>query len=293
MTTTEADRGRVATVTGASSGIGEATARRLRELGWTVYAAARRVDRMAPLADVGVVPVRVDVTVDADLVALVDRVLHETGRVDLLVNNAGYGSYGALEEVPLDEARRQLEVNLVALARLVQLVLPTMRAQRSGRLVNVSSMGGRFGEPLGSWYHATKFAVEGLSDSLRLELAPFGIDVVVVQPGSIATEWGDVAARHLLERSAGGPYADQAARGAVALASTGDGSSPAAVADVVGRAATARRPRTRYRVGRGARPVLLARRLLPDRAFDAVLLTTYNRMAAGRAGAGTQTPTRS
>jgi NAD(P)-dependent dehydrogenase (short-subunit alcohol dehydrogenase family) len=261
---TSTDRPRVAIVTGASSGIGAATARRLRELGWTVYAAARRVELMATLAQTGVVPVRADVTVDAD--------------VDVLVNNAGYGSYGALEEVPVDEARRQLEVNLVAMARLVQLVLPTMRAQRGGRIVNVSSMGGRFGEPLGSWYHATKFAVEGLSDSLRLELAPFGVDVVVVQPGSIATKWGDVAARHLLERSAGGPYADQAVRGAAMLRSTGSGSSPDRVADVIARAAAARRPRTRYRVGQGARPVLTARKLLPDRLWDALLLTTYERV---------------
>jgi NAD(P)-dependent dehydrogenase (short-subunit alcohol dehydrogenase family) len=277
--TAPAGRSRVAIVTGASSGIGEATARRLRELGWTVYAAARRVERMTGLAETGVVPLRVDVTSDADLVRLVDRVMSDTGRVDVLVNNAGYGSYGALEEVPLDEVRRQIEVNLVALARLVQLVLPTMRAQGSGRVINVSSMGGRFGEPLGSWYHATKFAVEGLSDSLRLELAPFGIDVVVVQPGSIATEWGDVAARHVLERSAGGPYAAQAARAAAMLRGTGSGSSPDRVAATIARAATARRPRTRYRVGLGARPVLAARKVLPDRVWDALLVTTYDRVA--------------
>src|SRR5262245_63063522 len=154
---------RVAIVTGASSGIGEATARRLREMGYTVYAAARRVDRMAPLAQAGIHPVGVDVTDDASLVGFVDRVIAESGRVDVLVNNAGYGSYGAVEEVPLDEARRQFEVNVFGLARLTQLVLPHMRRQGAGRIVNISSIGGKIHEPLGGWYHATKFAVEGLS----------------------------------------------------------------------------------------------------------------------------------
>src|SRR5215813_6719349 len=147
----------VAIVTGASSGIGEAIARRLQTIGYTVYAAARRVDRMAPLAEVGVRPVGVDVTDDASLVGLVEHVIAESGRVDVLVNNAGYGSYGAVEDVPLDEARRQFEVNVFGLARPSQLVLPHMRRQRSGRIVNISSMGGRIHEPLGGWYHATKF----------------------------------------------------------------------------------------------------------------------------------------
>ena len=138
------------------------------------------------------------------MVALVDRIIGDTGRIDVLVNNAGYGSYGSLEDVPMDEARRQVEINVFALARLTQLALPHMRARRSGYVVNVSSMGGKFGEPLGSWYHATKYAVEGLSDSIRPELAPFGIHVVVIEPGAIRTEWGGIAAgepaRHLGQR---------------------------------------------------------------------------------------------
>src|SRR6478735_10322132 len=201
----------VALVTGASSGIGASTARRLHALGYRVYAAARRMDRMADLADLGVTAVSTDLTHDADMVALVDRIVDESGRIDVLVNNAGYGSYGSLEDVPMDEARRQVEVNLFALARLTQLVLPHMRNRRSGTVVNVSSMGGRFGEPLGGWYHATKFAVEGLSDSIRMELAPHGVQVVVVQPGAIATEWGGIAVDSLRERSGHGAYAEQAA----------------------------------------------------------------------------------
>src|SRR3954454_12700579 len=188
-----------AIVTGASAGIGEATCLALQRKGFRVFAVARRAERMAHLADRGIVPVSADVTDDTSLVALVDRVVAETGRVDVLVNNAGYGSYGALEEVPMEEARRQFDVNVFGLARLTQLVLPHMRAQRSGRIINVSSVGGKIWEPLGAWYHATKFAVEGLSDSLRVELRPHGIDVVVIQPGAIKTEWASISADNLRE----------------------------------------------------------------------------------------------
>ena len=266
---------RVALITGASSGIGEATARRLRRLGYTVYAGARRVERMGDLAELGIHAVALDVTDDASMVGLVDRIIGETGRIDVLVNNAGYGAYGALEEVPLAEARRQFEVNLFGLARLTQLVLPHMRAQRAGRIINVSSVGGRIYGPLGAWYHAAKFSVEGLSDALRLELAPFGILVVIIEPGAIKTEWGTIAADALLETSGSGPYADQAGAVAAVVAGTardgGIGSPPSVVAEAIGRAAQARRPKTRYVVGRGARPLLLARWILPDRAFDRVI----------------------
>jgi NAD(P)-dependent dehydrogenase (short-subunit alcohol dehydrogenase family) len=284
---------KVAIVTGASSGIGEETAKRLAGLGYTVYAAARRVERMWGLAggrpaqpDVtasGIRPVKVDVTDDDALAAFVEDVVAESGRVDVLVNNAGYSSYGSLEDVPMAEARRQFVGNVFGLARLTQLVVPHMRAQRSGYVVNISSVGGRIYEPLGGWYHATKFAVEGLSDSLRLELAPFGIHVVVVQPGAIRTEWADIAADGLRERSAGTAYADQAALVGGVLGRARNPrltSGPEVVADAVARAVQARRPRTRYAVGRGARPVLIARRLLRDRAFDRLVTTTFR--LAGR-----------
>lgn len=270
----------VALVTGASSGIGEATARELHGLGYRVYAAARRLDRMTGLAAIGVITVPTDLTEDDAMIALVDRIIADTGRIDVLVNNAGYGSYGSLEEVPLDEARRQVEVNLFALARLTQLVLPHMRDRRSGRVINIASMGGRFGEPLGSWYHATKFAVEGLSHSIRIELAPLGIDVVVIEPGAIRTEWGGIASSSVLDRSGSGPYADQARLTAKVLAAgEHQGSSPEVVAKAIGQAATARRPRTRYTVGSGAKPMALATRLLPDRTLDRVV-TGFYRLAA-------------
>ncbi len=269
----------VALVTGASSGIGEATALELLRRGFTVYAAARRVDRMAGVAAEGARTVALDVTDEASVTAGVDRILAETGRIDVLVNNAGYGSYGALEDVPLSEGRYQFEVNVFGLARLVQQVLPQMRARGRGRIINISSMGGKIYEPLGTWYHATKFAVEGLSDSLRLELKPFGIDVVIVEPGSIRTEWGTIAADKVEQTSGTTAYADQARKVAAVLresaAEGGKASDPAVIAGVIGKAATARRPKTRYVAGYGARPLLLARRLLPDRGFDRVMGLVY------------------
>ncbi len=269
---------RVALVTGASSGIGEETAKGLLEAGFTTYGVARRVDRMAGLAELGVHTFAMDVTDDASMVAGVGRVIEEQGRIDVLVNNAGYGSYGAVEDVPIDEARRQFEVNIFGLARLVQLVTPHMREQKSGRIINISSIGGKFYEPLGAWYHATKFALEGLSDSLRLELAPFGIRVVIVEPGPIITEWNTSARESLLEVSRGGAYEERSQR-VFKTMERGDtgafGTSPDVVARKIVKAATTRRPAIRYPVGKGAGSLVLARKLLPDRAFDAAINTQY------------------
>jgi short-subunit dehydrogenase len=269
---------RVALVTGASSGIGEETARLLKREGFEVYAVARRVDRMAGLAAEGVHTFAMDVTDDASMTSGVERVVGEQGRIDVLVNNAGYGSYGAVEDVPIDEARRQFEVNVFGLARLTQLVTPYMREQGGGRVVNVSSVGGKFYEPLGAWYHATKFAVEGFSDSLRLELKPFGIDVVIIEPGPIITEWNTIARDSLVETSRGGAYEERAARvrNTMERGDTGfAGTKPDVVARKIVKAATTAHPKPRYPVGRGAGSVVLARRLLPDRTFDAVVNTMY------------------
>jgi NAD(P)-dependent dehydrogenase (short-subunit alcohol dehydrogenase family) len=270
--------GRVALVTGGSSGIGERAAIRLSEAGFTTYAVARRVDRMVGLEQAGITTFAMDVTDDASMTRGIERVLGEHGRIDVLVNNAGYGSYGAVENVPIDEARRQFEVNVFGLARLVQLVTPGMRERGEGRIINISSVGGKFYEPLGAWYHATKFAVEGFSDSLRLELAPYGIRVVIVEPGPIRTEWNELARAHLVSSSAGTPYEHQA-EGVRARMAAGDGpmmSGPDVVGRKIARAATARRPRSRYPVGRGAGSVVTARRFLPDRAMDAVISRLYS-----------------
>ena len=273
MTTTRTIT-RTALVTGASSGIGEETARRLQGLGYTVYGAARRTDRLEKLAAEGVRPLAMDVTDDASMTAGIARIIEEAGRIDVLVNNAGSGSYGAIEDVPIDEARRQFEVNLFGLGRLVQLVTPHMRGQKSGTIINISSMGGRLTTPLGGWYHATKYAVEALSDALRMELKPFGIDVVLVEPGGIRTEWAGIAADHLEETAEGSAYSDQirAVAGSMRNESVQRRQSPPSViANTVERIVTARRPRTRYAVGFMAKPLITARRVLPDRAFDRVI----------------------
>ena len=269
---------KIALITGASSGIGEAAALQLAELGYTVYTGARRVERMSDLADRGIRTRAVDVTDDASMVALVEAVLGETGRVDVLVNNAGYGLYGALEDVPIEEARRQFDVNLFGLARLTQLVLPQMRAQRDGYIVNVSSMGGKIWEPLGSWYHASKFAVEGLSDSLRVEVAEFGIKVVIIQPGPIRSEWSGIAADQLEVTSASTPYTRQAKMVGAGLRAVDHmrlASGPEVVAEAIAKAVQSLKPRTRYIVGSGARPMLLAERILPDRGFDKFIQLGY------------------
>jgi short-subunit dehydrogenase len=265
---------KVALVTGASSGIGMDTALALRDKGYTVYAVARRVDRMADLKANGIHAFAMDVTDDESMVSGMKRIIDEAGRIDVLVNNAGYGSYGALEDVPLDEARRQFEVNVFGLARLTQLALPHMRAQRSGHIVNISSVGGKIYSPLGDWYHATKYAVEGLSNALRVELRPFGVHVVVIEPGAIRTEWSGIAAQSLLAMSGDTAYAAQAkALGAVMGAAetrTNLTSPPSVIAKAIVRAVTARRPRTRYVVGAGAKPIIFLHAVLPDRGFDVV-----------------------
>lgn len=269
---------KVALVTGASSGIGESIALHLVATGWTVYAVARRVDRMAHLADRGVTTFAMDVTDDASMVAGVRRIIDEQGRLDALVNNAGYGSYGAVEHVPIDEARRQFEVNVFGLARLTQLVTPHMRRRGSGKIVNISSIGGKIYEPLGAWYHATKFAVEGFSDSLRLELAPFGIDVVIIEPGPILSEWNAIARESMVERSRGTVYEGRARRLAAMFERTDTpnrSSGPEAVAEKVLKALEAAQPAARYPAGKGARAIVTTRRLLPDRAMDFVLRRAF------------------
>lgn len=272
---------RVALVTGGSSGIGEETAKRLRDADFEVYAVARRVDRMAQLEAAGIHVFGMDVTDDASMVSGVERIIAEQGRIDVLVNNAGYGSYGAVEDVPIDEARRQFEVNVFGLARMTQLVTPHMRRQGSGRIINISSIGGKFYEPLGAWYHATKFAVEGFSDSLRIELAPFGIDVVIIEPGPIRTEWNEISRESLTETSAGGAYEEQAAQVRKVLERADTSRFVSSPADTVAKkivvATLANTPRARYPVGKGAGTIVRARRLLPDAVFDYIVKGMYQR----------------
>jgi len=268
---------KVVLITGASSGMGKVTAFRLLEEGYTVYVAARRVEQMQDLQAQGAFPLQLDVTQEADLVAAVKQIHERHGGVDVLINNAGFGMYGAMEDTAVADARYQFEVNLFGLARLTQLVLPHMRARKSGTIVNISSMGGKIYTPLGAWYHATKHALEGWSDCLRIELAPFGIRVVIVEPGAIATEFGDVMLDPMLKRSGSGPY--QVIAQAMARATRdsyqkkGGASPPSVVADVIAKAIRAPRPKTRYVVGKLARPLMFIRKYLGDRVFDMAVMS--------------------
>ena len=241
--------GKVALVTGASSGIGAVTALHLKALGFDTYAAARRLDRMEPLKRKDIHVLELDLTSDASIKKAFHQVASEAGGVDVLVNNAGYGLYGSVEEVPLDQARRQFEVNLFGLGALTQLVIPHMREQRSGKIVNISSIGGVAASPYGGWYHATKFAVEGFSSSLRQELNPFGVDVVIVRPGGVNTEWRTPAGDSLKKYSYDGPY-QKAVRPALTKFMSDEFTKmladPQNVADVIGKVVTTDHPKAIY-----------------------------------------------
>jgi short-subunit dehydrogenase len=266
---------KVILITGASSGIGKATAKQLINEGHTVYTAARRMEKMQDLQEMGAHPVKMDITVEEDIQNVVKTIEENHGGVDVLVNNAGYAIYGAMEDTSIEDARRQFEVNLFGLARLTQLVLPHMREQRSGKIINTSSMGGKIYTPLGSWYHATKHALEGWSDCLRLELKPFKIDVVIVEPGVIETEFGDVMVKPLLERSGDSAYRKlaQAVAETTRNSYENGNSSPASViVDVISRAIRSERPKTRYAAGKYARPMMFFRKYLGDRIFDKVIM---------------------
>lgn len=288
-------KGTVALVTGASSGIGEATARALHERGCVVYGAARRVERMTALAESGVRVLAMDVTDDASMVAGVATILREQGHIDILINNAGYGSYGSLEDVSIDEGRYQVEVNVMGMARLAQLVIPGMRERRSGRIINVSSVFGKMWGPLGVWYHATKYAVEGLSDALRLELRPFGIHTIIIEPGAIKTEWGQIAIDKLLQVSGETAYSAQAHAVAHSLSTIMEKMAvqPQVIADAVVKAATTRSPRARYVAPAMMRVPLFAMRFLPDCALDRIMMGVFGTMKTTSTPAGTTTPAES
>lgn len=265
---------KTALVTGASSGMGKAIAKRLIEDGYQVFVAARSVDKMQDLARLGATSLRMDVSKDEDIIAAVKTIEGETGGVDVLVNNAGFGLLGPVEDISIDEARYQFEVNVFGAARLTQLLLPAMRTKGSGTIVNITSMGGKIYTVLGAWYHATKHALEGWSDCLRLEVEPFGIRVVVIEPGLIETGFGDAATQNLLERSAGGAYANLAKRVAASIGNSygrGRGTDPSVVADVVSKAVSTSRPKTRYAVGKYAKPMIWTRKWLGDRVFDRLI----------------------
>lgn len=261
---------RTVLVTGASAGIGYAAAELLVKSGWKVFAGARRVEKMRGLEYLGATVLRLDVTDEASLKAAVDVAMADTGRLDALVNNAGYGAHGAVEDVPVEEARRQFEVNLFGLARLTQLVLPHMRAAGGGRIVNISSIAGKITMPTGGWYHASKYALEAYSDALRMETAQFGIKVVLVEPGPVRTEWDNTALVNLEKYSGTGPYAPMVRRITEKFRAgyRSGAPGPEAVAAVILRALNAASPSARYPVPFKASLILFLKWLLPDAVLD-------------------------
>jgi NAD(P)-dependent dehydrogenase (short-subunit alcohol dehydrogenase family) len=274
------DRTRTVLITGCSSGIGEATAARLARTGWAVYATARKPETLTGLAAAGCRTLALDVTSEDSMSVAVDAVLSESGRIDALVNNAGYSQSGAVETLDLDDVRRQFETNVFGLMRMCQLVLPSMREHRSGRIVNISSMGGRLVFPGGGAYHATKYAVEALSDALRFEVAGFGIKVVLVEPGLITTNFENAAVASM-EGNADGPYREFNAEVAKATKEVYSGpmrrlgGGPDAVAKVIEKSLDARRPRIRYTVTPSAKLSIRSRNLMGARGWDAMLKTQF------------------
>lgn len=263
-------------ITGASSGIGKATALQLLEEGHTVYGAARSIEKMQDLVQAGGRAIKMDITDEEQMQAAVDQIISEQGRIDVLVNNAGFGLFGAVEDTSIDDARYQFEVNLFGLGRLTQLVLPHMRKQQSGTIINISSMGGKMYTLLGAWYHATKHALEGWSDCLRLELKPFGINVVIIEPGVIETAFGDVMMQPMLERSGTGAYKDLAYKLASATARSyqkGGGSPVSVIARVIVKAVRAKKPKTRYAAGKWAKVLIFLRTIISDRLFDRAVMS--------------------
>lgn len=265
---------KVALVTGASAGMGKDFAKALLKEGYVVYGAARRVEKMDDIKALGVVPLKMDITNHEEVEKVVRSIEAKHGGVDLLVNNAGFGSYGAVEDMPIEDARYQFEVNLFGLARLTQLVLPYMRAKKAGKIINVASIVGKVYAPLGAWYVASKHAIEGWSDCLRIEVEPFGIDVVIIEPGAIVTEFGDVMIGPMIERSGKGPYKPMVDAMSAMLKKEYDnkaGSPPSVITNLLMKAVRSKKPKTRYYGGKYACTMLFIRKWFSDRLFDKMI----------------------
>jgi NAD(P)-dependent dehydrogenase (short-subunit alcohol dehydrogenase family) len=272
---------RAALITGCSSGIGHATAERLLADGWTVYATARKPETLGELADKGARTLALDVTDEASMSASVNAVVDAEGAVGVLVNNAGYSQSGAVELVPIEQVRRQFETNVFGLVQMCQLVLPGMREQGWGKIVNIGSMGGRLTFPGGGLYHASKYAVEAISDALRFEVRGFGVDVILVEPGLIVTKFGEVASASVGPAGDSGPYTDfnrkvaklteEAYKGPMVKL----GGGPEKVAETIAKALRAQRPKARYPVTPSAHLMINQRRFMPDRVWDLMMRTQF------------------
>ena len=271
------NKNKVVLITGASSGMGKETAKCLLNENYTVYAVARRVEKMADLKKMGAHILKMDITKSEDIEAVIKTIAENHKGVDVLINNAGYGLYGAMEDTSIEDARYQFEVNLFGLARITQLVLPYMREQKAGRIINMSSMGGKIYFPLGAWYHGSKHALEGWSDSLRLEVAGFGIQVVIIEPGTIQTEFGEVMAEPMIKRSGNTAYAAITKGMAESTKNSyerGGSSDPSVITRLISKAISAKRPKTRYVAGKWAKPLIFIRKWFGDRIFDWIVMSS-------------------
>ena len=265
---------KIVLITGASAGMGKETAKLLAQNGHIVYGAARRTEKMIELLPFGIKTIPMDVTDENSMVIGIKQIISHEGRIDVLINNAGFGSYGSVEDVSISDAKYQLNVNVFGAARLIQLVLPYMREQHSGKIVNISSIGGKMATPFGGWYHASKFALEGLSDSLRNEVKQFGIDVIIIEPGGIKSEWGKIAFDSLVKVSGHTAYKTMAGKFANAFAATEDKNpEPIIIAELIQKAIEAKNPKARYSAGYMARPALFMRKILSDKLMDKVILS--------------------
>lgn len=272
---------KTAIVTGASAGIGKATAKRLHQQGYEVFAGARRVEKMQDLAAIGVHVHALDVTDQNSNQVFVTDVLAQSSTIDVIVNSAGYSAQGALEDVSPEEAKRQFDVNVFGLMNLTQLVLPTMRHQRAGKVINISSIGGQIYSPLGGWYYASKHALEALSDTLRMEVKRFGIDVIIVEPSGTKTEWGGIATQKLLDQTpTDSAYRDIVDRYAKNSGFSNFSTTPDTIADLILKAITARKPRTRYLPDFTAKLLVFAARKLPYKALDRMMFRSLKQIMA-------------
>lgn len=276
---------RVIIITGASSGMGKDTALQLLKEGHIVYGAARRTEKMHDLVKAGGHVLSLDVTDQKSVSTAVQKVLEEQDRIDVLWNNAGYSLTGAIETISYEEAKRQFDVNLFGVAEVTKAVLPAMRKQKKGTIINTSSIGGKMHMPmLQTWYHASKFALEGWSDSLRMELEPFGVDVVLIEPGGVSTEFMEVLSKDLIQRAKGTVYEDETKRVAKGLVNANNpkNMSPTSViSDTVSRIINSKKPKTRYVVGKNAKTILFLRRILNDRTYDKLMRKMTNSMMKG------------
>ena len=267
---------KVILITGASSGMGKVTAELLLKKGYSVYGAARRVEKMNDLKNLGAKIIQMDVSNEQSMISGVQEIIKNEGKIDVLINNAGFGLYGAIEDVTMESAKYQMEVNVFGLARLTQLVLPYMRKQNNGTIVNISSIGGKIANPIGGWYHASKFALEALSDSLRMEVKQFGIKVIVIEPGGVKSEWSDIAMENAQKTSANGVYGKMIQK----MIETGKkfkdkNAEPEVIANLIFKAISSTNPKTRYSGGFMAKPLLFLRKILSDKMMDKMILGQF------------------